>query len=87
MHKCILMPKAMKIQDAKAVANQEWRKREKILTRQLTKVRNKREVINEARKEGTTVHIASLMDICHIKNSELEPKISKIQKRPSCTSR
>ena len=38
---------------------------------QLTKVRNKtKEVIDEARKEGKTVHFASLMDICHLKIPE-----------------
>ena len=42
---------------------------------QLTKVRNKSEVIAEARNKGHTVHFASLMDLCHRKNSELEPKI------------
>ena len=44
---------------------------------QLTKVKNKMEVLDEARNEGKTVHFASLMDICHLKNSELEPKIQK----------
>ena len=29
------------------------------------------QVINEAMQEGRTVHFASLMDICHLKNSEL----------------
>ena len=38
---------------------------------------NKREVIAEARKEGKTVHFASLMDLCHLKNSELEPTFQK----------
>ena len=38
------------------------------------KVRNKSEVIDEARKEGRKVHFASLMDICHLKNAELEAK-------------
>ena len=52
----------------------------------LTKVRNKKEVINEARKEGRTVHVAPLMDICHLNNSELEPKFQKY-KRLSCTPR
>ena len=32
-----------------------------------------KEVIVETRKEGKTVHFASLMDVCHLKNSELEP--------------
>ena len=43
--------------------------------------RNKREVIAEASNEGKTVHFASLMDLCHLKNSELEPKFQKYQGR------
>ena len=35
----------------------------------------------EPRKEGKTVHFASLLDICHLKNSELEPKVQKYKGR------
>ena len=56
-------------------------KLEKILAWQLTKVRNKKEVIDEARKEGKTVQFASLMDICHLKYSEWEPKFQKCKGR------
>ena len=35
----------------------------------LTKVRSKKEVIDEARTSGAKVHFASLMDICHLKNA------------------
>ena len=56
-------------------------KLEKIPKWQLTKVRNKKEVIDEARNEGRKVHFASLMDLCHLKNSELEPKFRKYQGR------
>ena len=31
-------------------------------------------MIDEARTSGATVHFASLMDICHLKNAELEAK-------------
>ena len=78
--------KARKIPDAKAAVDREWAKLEQIPAWQLTKVRNKKEVIDEARKEGKIFHFASLMDICHLKYSELEPKFQKIQ-RPSCTPR
>ena len=40
----------------------------------LTKVRSKSEVIDEARTKGAKVHVASLMDICHLKNTELQAK-------------
>ena len=56
-------------------------KLEKIPAWQLTKVRNRKEVIDEARKEGKTVHFASLIDLCHLKNSELEPQFQKYNGR------
>ena len=43
----------------------------------LTKVRSKSEVIDEARTKGAKVHFASLMDICHLKYAELETKHQK----------
>ena len=49
-------------------------KLEKIAAWNLTKVRSKSEVIDEARTKGEKVHFASLMDICHLKNVELEAK-------------
>ena len=52
VHKFIPMPQATKIPDAKAAVEQEWEKLEKIPAWQLTKVRNKNEVIAEARNEG-----------------------------------
>ena len=38
-------------------------------------------MIDEARTSGTTVHFASLMDICHLKNAELEAKHLKYKGR------
>ena len=43
----------------------------------LTKVRSKKEVIDEARTKGATVHFASQMEICHLNNVELEAKHQK----------
>ena len=45
-------------------------KLENISAWDLTKVRSKSEVIDEAKTSGATVHFASLMDICHLKNAE-----------------
>ena len=39
------------------------------------------EVIAEARNNGITVHFASLMDLCHLKTSELEPPFQKYKGR------
>ena len=47
----------------------------------MTKVKSKKQVINEARTSGATVHVASLMDICHQKNAELEVKHQKYKGR------
>ena len=71
------MPQAMKIPAAKAAEDKGWGKLEKISTWNLTGVRNKSEVIDEARTKGAKVHFASLMDICHLKNAELEAKHQK----------
>ena len=56
-------------------------KLEKISAWDLTKVRSKKEVIDEARTKGAKVHFASLMDICHLKNVELETKHQKYKGR------
>ena len=77
VHKFIPMPQAMKIPAAKAAVDKEWEKLEKIPAWNLTKVRSKKEVIDEARTKGKKVHVASLMDICLLKNAELETKHPK----------
>ena len=71
----------MKIPAAKVAVDKELEKLEKISARNLTKVRSKKEVIDEARMSGATVHFASLMDICHLKNAELEAKHQKYKGR------
>ena len=81
VHKCMSIPKAMKIPDAKATVDKEWWKLEDLPGWHLTKVRNKKEVIDEARTKGAKVHFASLMDICHLKNAELEAEHQKYKGR------
>ena len=67
VHKFIPMPQAMKIPAAKAAVDKEWEKMEKISAWNLTKVRSKSEVIDEARTSGAKVHFTSLMEMCHLK--------------------
>ena len=81
VHKFIPMPQAVKIPAAKAAVYKEWEKLEKIPAWDLTKVKSKSEVIDEARTKGAKVHFTSLMDICHLKNAELEAKHQKYQGR------
>ena len=75
------MPQAMKIPAAKAAVDKEWEKLEKIPAWNITKVRNKSEVIDEARTKGVKVHFTSRMDICHVKNAEWETKHQKYKGR------
>ena len=81
VHKFVPVPQAMKIQMQKQQLIKNWKNLKKIPAWQLTKVGNKREVIAEARNEGRKVHFAALMDICHLKNSELEQKFQKYKGR------
>ena len=76
VHKFIPMPQAMKIPAAKAAVDKEW-ENGKNSAWNLTKVRSKKEVIDETRTSGATVHCASLMYMCHLKNAELEAKHQK----------
>ena len=64
VYKFIPMPQARKIPAAKAAVDKEWEKLDKISAWNLTKVRSKKEVIDEARASGATVHFASLMEKC-----------------------
>ena len=49
----------MKIPAAKAAVEKEWEKLENISAWNLTKVRSKKEVIDEARASGATVHFGA----------------------------
>ena len=40
-----------------------------------------KKVIEKAQKEGGAVHLAALMDKCHLKNSELKQKLQKYRGR------
>ena len=64
----------MKISAMKAAVDKEWEKLEKISAWNLKKVKSKKQVIDEAKTSGATIHFVSLMDICHLENAELEAK-------------
>ena len=80
-HEDHIAGKGVKIPAAKAAVDKEWEKLEKISAWNLTEVRSKKEVIDEARMSGAAVHFASLMDISHLKNAELEAKHQKYKGR------
>ena len=46
-----------------------------------SKVRRKKEVMEEAQKEGNAVHFATLMDLCHLKQKlRIGQEVPKIQR-------
>ena len=48
---------------------------------ELDKSQKYKQVIDEARTSGATVHFASLMDTCHLKNTSLAAKYQKYKGR------
>ena len=68
VRKFFLYAPSNEIPDAKAAVGKEWEKLEKMPAWQVAKVKRKREVIQQSQKEQRTVHFATLMDSCHLKN-------------------
>ena len=66
---------------SKGSGRQGMGKLEKSSAWNLTKVKSKKQVIDEARTSGATVHFASLMDMCHLKNAEPDAKHQKYKGR------
>ena len=77
VHKFIPMPQAMKIPDAKAAVDTECQNLETIPAWDVKKVKSKKRVMKEAPKNNNKVHFGALMDLGHLKNSELEPQFQK----------
>ena len=71
----------MNIPAAKAAVDKEWEKIGENFGVEPDEVRSKKEVIDEARTSGAKVHFVSLMNICHLKNAELEAKHQKYKGR------
>ena len=81
VHRFMSMLQAMKIPDAKAAVVKEWKQLETIPAWDVKKVSSKKEIEKEAQKNNNKVHFASLMDLCHLKISELEPQFQKYKGR------
>ena len=67
----------MKILDEKAAVNQEWEKLENSCVADGQREEQERCFLEAQKKRKKTVHFATLTDICHHKNVELEPKHQK----------
>ena len=80
VRKFIPMSQAMKIPDAKAAVDKEWKKLETIPAWQLDKVKSKKVVFLEAQRDKHKVHFATLMDICHLKKCGVRINIFRSSK-------
>ena len=81
VHKFIPMPQAMKIPDVKAALDKTWKQLEAIPAWDLVKVKSKKDVFLEAHRDKKKVHFASLIDLCHLKNADMEPKLQRYKGR------
>ena len=77
VHKFVPMPQAMKIPDVKAAVD----KRMGVASVADDQRKEQKGVILEAHKDKKKVHFGIRMDICHLKNAELEPKYQKYKGR------
>ena len=80
MHKSIPVKQAMKILDASPAFDKESDKVEKLPAWQVTKVKSKKEVIEKAQKEGRTVHVATMRNLCHLKKLEMEQQFKNYKR-------
>ena len=72
---------ARKVLDAKSRSGQGTEEGRNDPAWQLDRVKGKEEIILEAQWDNEKVHFATLMDICHLKNADIEPKFQKRQGR------
>ena len=86
VHKFIPTLQAMKIPTAKAEVDKEWEKLEKIPAWDITEIRNKSVVIDEAWTKGAEVHFCLSDGHLSFEECRIGDKAPKIQ-RSSCTPR
>ena len=86
VHKFIPMPQAMKIPAAKAAVDKEWEKLEKVPAWDLTKVRSRSEVVDEAKAEGRESSFCLADGHVSFEECRIGDKAPKIQ-RSNCTPR
>ena len=81
VHKIIPTPQVMKILDAKAAVDKEWKKLETIPAWNLDNVKSKKEIILEAQRDKKKVHFATLMDTCHFEKCGVGTQIAEVQRQ------
>ena len=79
VHKFTLMPRSHENSRSKGSSGQGMGKIGENFGVEPDESQKKEEVIDEARTKGAKVHFASLMDISHLNNAELEAKHQKYE--------
>ena len=86
VHKLIPMSQALKILDAKAAVDKEWKKLETIPAWDVEKDKSKKEVILEAQRDKTKVHFATLMDM-PFQKCRVRTQIAEVQRQSRAPGR
>ena len=71
VHTPVPIGKALKIPKAREALDTEWDKLERKKAWDVTRVAPRAKVIRDAKARGVSVHFGSLMDLCHLKNSQM----------------
>ena len=69
VHTPICIKEALRIPDARAALEKEWKKLEDLGAWNYNTVKPRAEVEDRAYREGKTIHFGGAMDLCHIKHS------------------
>ena len=81
VHKLIPILQTMNVAEARAALDKEWGTCKCSLPGMKQRFLSKHEVIRQAKKGGKQAHFATLMDSCHLKNSELDKTFGKYNGR------
>ena len=83
-YKCVLKfiptPQAIKIPVAKAAVDKEVEEARNDSSRAVCQCKEQKKNYSGSTKRERRVHFATLMDICHLKNSESELQTAEIQR-------
>ena len=79
-HKPTPTLQAMQLLDAQAAVDNEWEKLEKLPAWHVTKNQEEQRGDRKGARDRRTVHFATLMALCHLKNTEPHPS----HQRPIC---
>ena len=81
VHKPVPLQKALRDPKGRAALNKEWDKLDNITAWDVSKVQPRAKVVAQAKKDKVPVHFGDIMQLCHIKNSELDEWLQSMKGR------